>query len=485
MHLWQIQPLRDALVLSAIFGIVYLGYVLSIVTVPILLALMLAYLFEPVVARMTRDGRVGRARVAVSILLLSFFLIIVPAGVGLGVSIVQGVSYVSSVARSIEQLSSSVLKPEDDVLRASLSQRSKTWGVIRDFIVDERAKFVASGDRKVKADAQKSSDAESRNNPVPQQGTETSPADASRNQNPTNPDSNVTDAQDSQNTDDAEQTMGDQPAQGDQDTAEVLGMEIEPSMVFRILEWSRQSLQRNANDIGNTVLTAGGGAVGALFSILNSTWKLLATLFLTAFFFYFFCTGYGKVLQFWKGFVPYRKRGRVLELLEQMDVVISGFIRGRLTICAILIGVYTFGYFIIGVPAPLIVGPIVGLFTLIPYASGALAPIVILLMLLEPSNGWQGAWWWSIGSPLLVLGIAQVLDDYFLTPRIQGKSTNMDMPTILFASIAGGTLAGFYGLLLAIPAAACIKILLREIFWPRFREWAMGRADDLLPISKE
>jgi predicted PurR-regulated permease PerM len=61
----------------------------------------------------------------------------------------------------------------------------------------------------------------------------------------------------------------------------------------------------------------------------------------------------------------------------------------------------------------------------------------------------------------------------------------MDVPTILFASIAGGALAGFYGLLVAIPAAACVKILLNEVFWPRFRAWSHGEAPDLLPIRKD
>jgi predicted PurR-regulated permease PerM len=60
----------------------------------------------------------------------------------------------------------------------------------------------------------------------------------------------------------------------------------------------------------------------------------------------------------------------------------------------------------------------------------------------------------------------------------------MDMPTILFAVLAGGIIAGFYGILLAIPAAACLKILMRETFWPRFRAWADGRVKDFLPISR-
>ena len=60
----------------------------------------------------------------------------------------------------------------------------------------------------------------------------------------------------------------------------------------------------------------------------------------------------------------------------------------------------------------------------------------------------------------------------------------MDTPTILFASIAGGSLAGIYGLLVAIPAAACIKILLREVFWPRVRRWAEGKERDFLPLER-
>ena len=71
------------------------------------------------------------------------------------------------------------------------------------------------------------------------------------------------------------------------------------------------------------------------------------------------------------------------------------------------------------------------------------------------------------------------------TPMIQGRSTGMDTPTILFASLAGGALFGVFGLLIAIPIAACLKILVQEVFWPRFKAWAEGREKDFLPISRE
>jgi predicted PurR-regulated permease PerM len=108
----------------------------------------------------------------------------------------------------------------------------------------------------------------------------------------------------------------------------------------------------------------------------------------------------------------------------------------------------------------------------------------MLLMALDTSGpAWQNSWWWTILAPLIVLAFTQLLDDYVLTPKIQGNATGMDTPTIVFASIAGGALAGVYGLLIAIPFFACVKILLREVVWPRFRAWSEGRVADPLPLD--
>jgi predicted PurR-regulated permease PerM len=89
-----------------------------------------------------------------------------------------------------------------------------------------------------------------------------------------------------------------------------------------------------------------------------------------------------------------------------------------------------------------------------------------------------------IFAPIILYTLLQTIDDYVLTPLIQGKTTQMNTPTILFAVLAGGIVAGFYGVLLAIPAAACLKILMRESFWPRFKAWAEGRVKDFLPVSR-
>jgi predicted PurR-regulated permease PerM len=166
-----------------------------------------------------------------------------------------------------------------------------------------------------------------------------------------------------------------------------------------------------------------------------------------------------------------------------MDRAIAAFIRGRLTICAILMVHYSIGYFLIGVPAPFLLGPIVAILALFPYISSLGVPVAILLLYLEPHTGIRAEWWWVVFAPIGVFATAQALDDYVLTPTIQGKHTDMNVAMILFASISGGLLGGFYGLLLAIPAAACIRILIIEVMLPRIKAWSEGRAQDLLPIG--
>lgn len=436
LHLWQIQPVRDLLVLAGVLSLIWLGSRLSIVTVPLLLALALAYLVEPVVRIVTARRRISRAGVALGIIAMFTLAVIVPALLGVGFAAAQGVQFARTTSAKVELVLQSIDKPDDELLRARLPS---AWRSIRDYLVEQR--------RGMPMDDMPS------DGPAPTQDATPPHEPAVR---------------------DPMMTRAPSPAH-------LLGFELTSA-----INWVGKQLQENAQTITTRLLEAGGGILGTLIGIFGSIGRLLFTLFLTAFFFYFLCTGFGKVQSTWHQFVPHGSKSRTVELLTKMDRVIAAFIRGRVTVCASMIVVYTVGYWLIGVPAPFVIGPLTGLLTLVPYAAGLTAPIAMLLMWLNPEgSGWQTQWWWILGGPLLILALAQALDDWVLTPLIQGQATGMATPLIVLASIAGGSLAGFYGLLLAIPVAACLKIMVEEIVLPRVRAWAQGRAPDLLPVKRE
>lgn len=499
-HLWEIQPVRDGLVIAAVVGVVVLGFKLSFVTVPMLLAMALAYLFEPLVRRLTRGGHVGRAPVAIGIIVVAALLVVVPAVVGGVFGISQGAKLVQTVAGNIEAVTASVQNPADERAQMRVQRAGRAWVSIRDYVVHqeeirkahEARSRVHPEDTTPEQKATPSDDTPSSGQSTPGEGQGTgsegqqSPGAAAR----AGEDAETAGAAKDQNNSGLTSESQSDPARAAAQASGVpddpTQIEETPSDLYRAIQWVVGWVQENAGSLGKNLLNASGGAAAAALGTLSSIGRFAFGAFLTAFFFFFFCNSYGRVLKFWEGLIPEKKKSRVFYLAAKMDRVIAGFVRGRLTISAILLGYYSLAYWLVGVPAPLIIGPIVGVLTVVPYASTTVGiPISMLLLWLEPGGGWQGQWWWIIGAPLLVSGVAQLMDDYVLTPKIQGDATDMDTPSILFASIAGGVLAGFYGILLAIPTAACAKILLKELVWPRFREWSEGRASDFLPIGRE
>jgi predicted PurR-regulated permease PerM len=433
LHLWQIQPVRDGLVIAAAIGLIWLGSRLSIVTVPLLLAMLLAYLFEPLVERVTKRGKVTRKGAAIGIILLIAGVVVVPAAIGATFGVSQGIRFVTSTVNRVEAVMASVAKPEDEELKARVGHGA--WLKLRDSIVEHRKASESQG-------AAPSNPPPPR--PAADAGDSNAPPEAAR----------QTERQD-----------------GD---------------VYNLIQIFLDSVRANAAEINKRLVSAGTGLIGGALGLVASIGHLIFGAVLTAFFFFFLCVSWGRVLEFWAGLVPERRQGRVFDLVSKMDRVIAGFVRGRLTIAAFMMVLYTLGYWLVGTPAPLLLGPLVGALVIIPFSNLVTTPLVVTLMFLDPPvEGFRSEWWWCIVGPMIVGACCQSIDDYILNPRIQGKHTNMDVPTILFASIAGGALAGFYGLLVAIPVAACVKILLNEVFWPRFRAWSQGRVPDLLPIRKD
>ncbi len=435
LHLWQIQPVRDVLVVLCLIGLVYFGHMVRVVTIPLLLAMLFAYLFEPVIDLITHRTRLSRQRAVGALLAAVVLFVVVPVVIGAGFAVVQVAGAASSVATNSQNLLESV-RAETPAARSDAYARLEGhgWQSVSDWLKDL-------------------------NESVQLRGGADSPIDEAANPEVSPPLLHV-----------------------------IPFSESGRKGTYRVAEFVLGWVKDNAEAIGaaasKRAIGTGTDAVGAAIRAVGAVGYVAFTAFLTAFFFYFISTGYGKVLEFWKELIPERKKGMAIDLASKMNVAVSGFVRGRLTIAAIQSVVFAIGYLLIGVPGWIILGPLVAFLSIIPYAALVGVPVSIILLYLHPNAfEFQDAIWWTLGAPIALYVAGQALDDYVLTPAIQGKSTGMDTPTILFASLAGGAVAGIYGLLIAIPVAACIKILLQDVFWPRFKRWAQGKERDFLPIS--
>lgn len=406
LHLWQMQPVRDILLGLAFVGLFWVGQAISVVTVPLLLAVLLAYLFEPVIVLAMRRLRFSRAGAVTVIIVMAIVFIVVPAAVALSVGVGQLVVFGSRTIDTIQTVdeAQNAESPEQvEEIFAAWADRYK------------KQRFSPAG-RWVYEELTKSDD------------------------------------------------------------------ELAPyrDSLRAVVEW----VDENRNEVATTAAGVGILIVNGLLVALGAVFGLGFMAFLTVFFFYFCATEWVRLKVFGRNLVPDKNREKTVDLLVKFDRAIAGFVRGRLTIAFLQAIVFSLGYFAIGVPGAFILGPIVAVLSIVPYLALVGLPISIVLLGLEGNSGVRGQWWWILGAPTAFYFICQALDDYVWTPLIQGKNTGMDTPTILFASLAGGALFGVFGLLIAIPIAACVKILVQEVFWPRFQDWADGRAEDPLPIEK-
>ncbi len=156
--------------------------------------------------------------------------------------------------------------------------------------------------------------------------------------------------------------------------------------------------------------------------------------------------------------IPPRYRPEADGFFHEVDEVLGQFFRGQFTVMAILAVLYSVGYGSIGVPLALPIGIMAGVLSFIPYLGSTLALGTALLMTALDWQGWTQVLW-----VLGVHAIVQGLEGFVITPKIMGDTVGISAIAVLFALLVGAELLGFTGVLLAVPAAAVIKILIQRI----------------------
>lgn len=164
-------------------------------------------------------------------------------------------------------------------------------------------------------------------------------------------------------------------------------------------------------------------------------------------------------------FLPRDHVDTIRELAREIDSVLSGFVRGQITVCLILAAFYGTALALAGLQFGLVVGVITGLISFIPYV-GALAGggLSIGLALFQ---FWDSPAWIVLVAAIFMIG--QFLEGNVLVPKLVGKFVLLHPVWLLFALSGFGYVYGFTGLLMAVPLAAAIGVLVR-FFLGKYRE---------------
>ena len=159
-----------------------------------------------------------------------------------------------------------------------------------------------------------------------------------------------------------------------------------------------------------------------------------------------------------KGSLPRKIKPTVIKLTKECDSVLGAFFRGQLLVMLALTIMYAVGLSIVGLQLSVVIAIIIGITSIVPYL-GLIIGIVIAVVAALVQFGTLSSVLWV----LLVFAIGHSIENFYLTPKLIGDRIGLHPVVVIFAILAGGSLFGFFGVLLALPAAAVIMVLLRHV----------------------
>ena len=157
------------------------------------------------------------------------------------------------------------------------------------------------------------------------------------------------------------------------------------------------------------------------------------------------------------GLFPARRRAKVGTIIDELDKVIGGFIRGQL-IDGAIVGLMIFVMLeATHVPYALLIGIAAGILNFIPYAGAVIGffPSVLLALAYNgPGNALLVA---------LLFSVIQQIDGNFVAPRVLKENVGLSPLYIILAILIGSELFGILGTFLAVPIAAMLRVLREQL----------------------
>jgi predicted PurR-regulated permease PerM len=205
-------------------------------------------------------------------------------------------------------------------------------------------------------------------------------------------------------------------------------------------------------DLLDLARSVGKNILGSLVSFVSSTISLVLSLFGVLFVSVYLLANVRNIKAIYLMWAPKRYRRDAAELWDSEGISLSRYLSGLGLDMIIQGAISTVGLFFLGVPYALLLGTWVALTAIIPYLGAWLGAIPAVLVALTISPGK------AVLTALLYLIIQQV-EGNVLQPRIQGQALNMPSILIFLGVIAGAEIAGFLGILFAVPTMAVLKVL--------------------------
>jgi predicted PurR-regulated permease PerM len=217
----------------------------------------------------------------------------------------------------------------------------------------------------------------------------------------------------------------------------------------RLTQWAQENLPSLAQRLVSWLVGILGSAIGLASTLLNLVLIPVIAAYLTI--------DFHKVVRTLRGLVPRPVLPTLEKVISEINHVLGVFLRGQLLVAMALGAMYTGGLLLARSPLALVIGPLAGLLSLVPYLGFIFGlGLSLMLTLLEYPGLWH-----PLGV-VITFVVAQNVEGWFLTPRLLGKRVGLHPVWVLVALLLGAQWFGIPGMVVAVPVAAALRVVLRH-----------------------
>jgi predicted PurR-regulated permease PerM len=198
------------------------------------------------------------------------------------------------------------------------------------------------------------------------------------------------------------------------------------------------------------------GLLGAGVAVLSAVGNLFVVIVLTI----YFLADLPRIRSGLYRLIPSTRRPRSILIGDEIFAKVGGYVLGNLVI-SVIAGLLTYIWtLVLGVPYALLLAILVAVLDLVPVVGSTVAGVVVALVSL------------TVSIPVALATVAffvayRLCEDYILVPRIIGRVVQVPSLVTVVAVLLGGVLLGIVGALVAIPVAAALLLIVREVAFPR------------------
>jgi predicted PurR-regulated permease PerM len=214
----------------------------------------------------------------------------------------------------------------------------------------------------------------------------------------------------------------------------------------------RDALGSSIGDLAGWVARLIQGLLTGGLALAN----LLSLVFVTPVVAFFLLRDWERIVSRVDSWLPRAELATIREQARLVDATLAGFVRGQLLVCLCVGIYYAAALSLVRLDFGLIIGTLAGILTFIPYvgfATGFTLALSLALIQFGTSSG--------LLKVIGVFALGQVLESNVLGPKLVGERIHLHPVWVIFALLAFGSVFGFLGVLLALPAAAVIGVLMR------------------------